>query len=188
MATDDTEILVAQLARVYLGAVGTAAPADETATLDANWKEVGFFTPDSLQLSDTPTFASVVSHQSAYPTRQFQTGQAAAVQVDLQQFNGDNLIGVMGGGTIVTIGTSGTHFKYSPPQIGGRDYIAALIELTDGTKKYRFIIPKAIQTEANTMQFRRTNETTLPLRLAVQGSDVGDPWYLLTNDPAFDPS
>lgn len=186
MPTDNTQILVAQMARVWLAPVGTAAPADEVVAMGSDWRDVGLFTPDSLRLNDAPTFDTVQSHQSFYPTRRFQTAQAATVQVDLQQFSAKNLTAVMGGGTVSQV-VSG-HFKYTPPRVGGRSAISAVLEIIDGIRNYRYVVPNAQQTEANQMDFRRSNETILPLRLSILGSDVGDPWYLLTNDPTFDPT
>lgn len=186
MSTDQTRILIAQMARVYLAPLGSLAPADESAALDAAWREVGLFTPDSLQFTDTPAFDSVSSHQSGYPTRRFQKGEDGSIQVDLQEFSVKNMTGVFGGGTVSQI-TAG-HFKWSPPAIGARLDVSCIIQITDGIKQFRLIVPRCTNTEAITKQFRKTNETTLPLRLSLVGSDIGDPWYYLSNDPAWSPT
>jgi hypothetical protein len=180
--TDATRILVAQMARVWLAAVGTTAPAGPATAPAVGWRQVGLFTPDSLAWSTDPTFEEVRSHQSNYPTRRFQTGDAATVEVDLQEYSGENLIAVYGGGTVTAI--TGGH-KFSPPAIGGRSQVEAMIEIVDGVKIYRRIIPVAEQGEGVSQAFPKTAETTLPLRLTVIGSDVGDPWYDITNDAGF---
>lgn len=186
MATDATRIRVAQLARVFLAPVGTTAPADEVAALASGWVDVGYFTPDSLNWATDPTFETVASHQSNYPTRRFQTADAATVEVDLQEWSGANFKAVYGGGTLTEVTTG--HFKFSPPAIGGRSETAVILEIIDGTLKYRRVIPKAQQVEGASQTFNKTSESILPLRLSVLGSDVGDPWYDLNNDPTFDPS
>jgi hypothetical protein len=178
------------MARVYLAPVGTIAPDGPVATLDPAWKDVGLFTPDSLEWATNPGFQEVNSHQSNYPTRRFQTTDAATVQVDLQEWSGDNFKSVYGGGTVTSVTPSGggaPYYKFSPPAIGGRTNVAAIIEVTDGTKHYRRIVPKCMQSEGVTQQWHKTAESTLPLRLSILGSDVGDPWYDVTDDPAFDP-
>jgi hypothetical protein len=187
-------IVVAQMARVYLAPVGTAAPAGPAVAMPTPWREVGLFTPDSLSWSTDPSFEEVRSHQSNFPTRRFQTEDAASVSVDLQEWNAANFIAVYGGGTVVTVAAvTGPpaipmHYKFTPPAIGARQTVAACIEIIDGTKNYRRMIPRCEQNEGVEQSFERTSESTLPLRLAILGSDVGDPWYDITNDPAFAPA
>lgn len=77
------------------------------------------------------------------------------------------------------------HYKFAPPRIGGRSEIAACIEVIDGGKTYRYIIPRAMQMEGVQTDLGKAKEAVLPLRLAVQGGDDADAWYLITNDPAF---
>jgi hypothetical protein len=187
---DKTRIVVAQMARVYLAPVGTAAPVDATTALAAAWKEVGYFTPDSLGWSTDPSFEEVRSHQSNYPTRKFQTEDAATAEVDLQEWSSANFRSVYGGGTVTEITPAMTppQYKFSPPAIGGRESVAAVIEIIDGSKHYRRVIPRCEQGEGVEQTFEKTSESTLPLRLSVLGADIGDPWYDLTDDPAFAPA
>jgi len=188
-----SNIVVAQMARVYLAAVGTAAPSGPVGVMPTGWREVGLFTPDSLSWSTDPSFEEVRSHQSNYPTRRFQTEDAATVEVDLQEWTGDNFKAVYGGGTVVEVPAATDpvvplHYRYSPPAVGGRTTVAAVVEIIDGNKHYRRIIPRCEQSEGVEQSFERTSESTLPLRLSVLGSDLGDPWYDLTDDPAFAPA
>ncbi|MFF4777521.1 hypothetical protein ACFY05_32160 [Microtetraspora fusca] len=185
MAVDATRIVVPQLARVYLAPVGTTAPADPTSTLDPDWKEVGYFTPDSLQWSTDPSFEEVRSHQSNFPTRRFQTEETVQVQVDLQEWSAGNFKAVFGGGTVTSVAGPPAHYRFAPPPVGGRTQTACIVEVIDGSKTYRLVIPKAEQAEGAEVSLNKTSESTLPLRLTVLGSDVGDSWYLLTTDPAF---
>ncbi len=189
-STNNNEIVIPQLSRIWLAPVGTAAPADATVAMPAGWHTVGLFTEDSLKFNSEPNFEQVRSAQSAYPTRTFQTTDAATVEVDLQQWSGKNFKAVYGGGSITAITPSGggaKHFKFSPPRIGGRTEIAACIEIIDGGKHYRYIIPRAMQMEGVSKDLAKTKESVLPLRLAVQGGDDTDAWYLITDDPAFQP-
>lgn len=181
-----SNIVVAQLARVYLAPVGTAAPTAPTGVMPDGWREVGLFTPDSLSWSTDPSFEEVRSHQSNFPTRRFQTEDAASAEVDLQEWTGENFMAVYGGGTVTQV-TAGV-FRFSPPAIGGRKTVAACIEIIDGEKHYRRLIPRCEQSEGVEQSFEKSSESTLPLRLSVLGSDLGDPWYDLVDDPAFDPA
>lgn len=188
MAVNTNRILVAQVARFYLAPVGTAAPADPVVAPAAAWKEVGYFTPDSLAFNTDLNFEEIRSHQSDYPTRRFQTEASAIIEVDLQEWSGDNLKAVHGGGTITEIAGPPIHYKFSPPAVGGRVQTAAMIEIIDGTKHYRTIVPKCEQNEGVEVAYEKASEAALPLRLAVVASDVGDPWYTITDDPAFEPA
>lgn len=188
---DRNRILVPQLARVFLAPVGTPSPDGPTAVLDAAWIEVGFFTPDSLQWSTDPKFEEVRSHQSNFPTRRFQTEDAATLEVDLQEWSEFNFRAVYGGGTVVTVTPTGggtPYYKFSPPAIGARTQTAAIIEIIDGTKNYRRIIPRCEQTEGVELKFDKGSETVLPLRLSVIGSDIGDPWFDESDDPSLAPA
>jgi hypothetical protein len=189
-STNNNEIVIPQLSRIWLAPVGTAAPADATVAMPPGWFTVGLFTEDSLKFNSEPNFEQVRSAQSAYPTRTFQTTDAATIEVDLQQWSGQNFRAVYGGGSITAVTPSGggaKHFKFAPPRIGGRTEIAACIEVIDGGKHYRYIIPRAMQMEGVSKDLAKTKESILPLRLAVQGGDDTDAWYVVTDDPAFEP-
>lgn len=188
---DASQITVPQMARLYLAPVGTVAPDGPTVAMPAGWRDVGLFTPDSLSFSTDPSFEEVRSHQASYPTRRFQTEDAATAQVDLQQWSGENFKAVYGGGEVVTVTAADgvtTYYKFTPPAIGGRQETAACLEIIDGVKHYRRVVPRCWQNEGVEQSLEKTSESTLPLRLAVLGSDVGDPWYDITDDSAFQPA
>ncbi|MFG2986259.1 hypothetical protein ACGFYQ_34245 [Streptomyces sp. NPDC048258] len=186
---NSNEIVIPALTRIWLGAVGTVAPNDATVAMGTGWRSVGLTTEDSLKFASEPNFEQVRSAQSSYPTRTFQTTDAGTVEVDLQQWSAANFRAVYGGGTVseVTPAGGGTakHYKFTPPKIGGRTEIAAVIEVIDGGKHYRYVIPRAMQMEGVSKDLAKTKEAILPLRLAIQGGDDTDAWYLITDDPAF---
>jgi len=187
--SDRSQITIAQKAAVSLGAVGSTAPTDLSPLLGTEYHEVGLFTPDSLGFNTDPSFEEVRSHQSNYPTRRFQTEDAATLSVDLQQWNGRNFKAVYGGGTIeqVSVDPEPKVYRFTPPAIGAREATAAIVDLQDGPKKYRRIIPVSEQSEGVEQTFEKTSESILPLRLSVLGGDVGDAWYDYTNDEGFAP-
>jgi hypothetical protein len=187
MPTNKARILVAQMARVWLAPVGTAAPADATVPMAAAWKDVGLFTPDSLRFSTSPNFEVVNSHQSNFATRRIQTTDEATMQVDLQEWSLSNFQAVYGGGTIASIVGTPTQYRFAPPSIGARTQVSCVIEIIDGSRHFRRVIPCAEQSEGAELDLSKGSAATLPLRLTVIGSDLGDAWYDLTDDPAFAP-
>ncbi|MFG2141828.1 hypothetical protein [Streptomyces sp. NPDC048650] len=186
---NNNQIVIPSLTRVWLAAVGTNAPADATAVMPDGWRPVGLTTEDSLKFNNEPNFEQVRSAQSSYPTRTFQTQDASTIEVDLQQWSGPNFQAVYGGGDIVevTAQDSKKHYKFTPPRIGGRTEIAACIEVVDGGKHYRYMVPRSMQMEGVNTELAKTKEAVLPLRLAVQGGDDSDAWYVITDDPSFAP-
>ncbi|MYX26749.1 hypothetical protein GTY75_08710 [Streptomyces sp. SID8381] len=192
--TNANQIVVPARTLVWLAAVGTEAPADATSEMPAGWYSVGLTTEDSLKFTEEPQFEQVKSAQTNFPSRTFQTSDSATVEVDLQQWSGRNFQAVYGGGTITTITPAGggadtpKHYRFAPPRIGGRTEVAGCIEVIDGLKAYRYVMPRTMQMEGVSKDFQKAKESVLPLRLAVQGGDNADAWYLLTNDPAFAPA
>ncbi|MFD7830704.1 hypothetical protein [Streptomyces sp. MJM8645] len=176
---------------LYLAPVGTVAPTDATVALAAGWRSVGHTTEDSLKFKEEPNFESMKSAQSDFAVRQFQTADAVTVEMDLLQWSAANFKAVYGGGKIAEIMPSGgldkdaRHYKFVPPRIGERIEIAALLEVLDGGKHYRFVFPRAMQLEGVANDLQKGSGSKLPLRLGLLGGDDTDAWYMLTDDPAF---
>jgi hypothetical protein len=174
---------------VWLAPVGTAAPADATIALGTAWRSVGYTSEDSLKFNETPDIQTLKSGQSDFPIRYFQVGDAATIEVDLEQWSAANFQAVYGGGEITEIVVTGpptaTHYKFTPPRVGGRTEVAALIEVFDGGKHYRFMVPRCMQMDGVASDMSKGAASKLPLRLGVLGDDDTDPWYLITDDPAF---
>lgn len=188
MSLNSQEALVPARVYVHLAPVGTTAPTDVTGALAAGWVNCGHSTPDSLSFNTEPEFTEVPSHQSDYAIRREKTSESASVSVDLLQWNAANLIAAYGGGTVTeTVADSGI-YKFTPPALTGSREKAAVVEIIDGDKKYRFVYPRVMQIEGVQTQFQKGQGSVLPLRLAVLGDDGVVPWYLITNDPAFEPA
>ncbi len=179
---DNTRLVVPARTYVYLANPGTIAPVDEVAVLDPAWINVGHTTPDSMSFSTEPEFDEVASAQSDFPVRRFQTSESGTVSVDLLEWSRANFQAAYGGGTIT--GTAGK-YKFVPPKLGERTEKACILEVIDGTKRYRYVFPRVFQVEGVENSLNKGSASTLPLRLAILGSDVADAWYVLTNDPAF---
>lgn len=189
MTLNKQQVVIPARVNVYLAAVGSTAPVDATVALDPAWKHVGHSVPDSLSLAAEPEFGEVNSHQSDYAIRRFKTSDSSSLSVDLLQWSAANFRSVYGGGTVTAITEAPGQFKFVPPTVS--DAIleqSCIVEIIDGGKHYRFVYATVAQIEGVTSEFSKGQETRLPLRLAVLGSDVGPAWYMLTDDPAFDPA
>lgn len=179
---NNAAIVVAGRTHVYVAPKATAAPVDATTAMGAGWANLGYTTADSLSFSTSPEFENVESAQSDYPVRKFQTKDGGKVSVDLQEWTTASFQAVFGGGTVTV--TSGKA-KYVPPRIGQRVEVSCVIEVIDGGKHYRYVIPRCFQEEGVQSDLHKGKETTLPLRFDILGDDGVDAWYLLTDDPAF---
>lgn len=188
MTLNSQESLVASRVYVYLAPVGTTAPADVETALANTWRNVGHTTPDSLSFTTEPEYQEIPSHQSDYPIRREKTSESASISVDLLQWNAGNLIASHGGGTVTETAPASGVFKFTPPSLGGSAEKSAVVEIIDGTKIYRFVYPRVLQIEGVQNEFQKGQGSILPLRLAVLGDDGAAPFYMLTNDPAFDPA
>ncbi|WP_455566311.1 phage tail tube protein [Nonomuraea fuscirosea] len=187
-------VFVPQVQRVWLAPVGTIAPDGPTVTMPTGWYDIGLFTPDSLNWATDPQFEEARAAQSNYAVRRWQTEDAATLEVDLLEWSLNSFRAVYGGGSIEKITPTGdpappAYFKFSPPAIGSRTEVSACLELGDGTKRIRRIIPRCEQAEGVEQGFDRAAASTLPLRLSVLGSDVGLPYYDVISGgwAAFDP-
>jgi len=183
----NTEIMIPSRINIWLAPVGTVAPVDSTIAPAAGWYSVGYTPDDSLTFATEPTFQEVRSAQSDFATRRFQVSDAASISVDLQQWNFQNFKAAMGGGQVteVTPATTPKTYKFVPPKVGERGELAALVDVTDGGKHYRYVLPRVFQNEGVQSQLHKGANSVLPLRLQVLGADTGDSWYLLTDDSAF---
>src|SRR5436309_4941465 len=111
MATDPTKLFVPQSAKLYLAPTGSTAPDAPTVAPAAAWVEVGLFAPDSLQMATDANFATVTSHQSNWPTRRYQTSEAATVQCNLQEWSTSSFKAVYGGGAVTQVTGPPSYFK-----------------------------------------------------------------------------
>lgn len=185
---DNSEFLVGSRAYIYLGLKGAVAPiAIGPADLpeDPIWRNVGFTTADSVSFNTEPQFVDIMSAQSDYKTGRIQTSDAAKLSAVMQQWNAANLIASFGGGTVT--GTAGS-YKFTPPRIGERNELAALLHIVNGADHYLWVCPQVFQGEGVPLELNRSKETGLPLMLDVLGSDILDAWYLLSNDESMAPA
>jgi hypothetical protein len=186
MATNSARVTSAQRAKISLGPVGTVMPVDVTTPLAAAFFDVGLTTPDSLTFTTEVDFNSIAAHQSDYDVRRLQTSASGAFAVSLLEWSAANFQAAYGGGTVSMV--SAGVYKFTPPALGARAEFAAVIEIQDNAKIYRYCIPRVIQVEGVEQSFQKGEAAVLPLSLAIQGGDNTDPWWLLSSDQSFAPA
>ncbi|WP_433357828.1 hypothetical protein ACQP25_44505 (plasmid) [Microtetraspora malaysiensis] len=175
-------IFVAGVAWIYLAPVGTAAPDGvDGVPMPTAWKNVGMFSPESLNWKTDPKFEDIKAHQAKKSVRKIQTDDSADLEADLLEWSLESFRAVFGGGSIEEItptgGVGSKYYKFVPPDLGAREEVAVCVEIKDGTRMLRRIIPRAMQTAGVEQKLDKTNASTLPLRMSVLGNEIGADSY-----------
>lgn len=185
MAWDDaTEILVAGGGEVSVAPVGTTAPTTAVAALNAAFVGLGFHTEDGVTVNNAPDILEIRAWQSQFPIRTERQTEDFRITFVLQQWNETNLPLAFGGGAVVSDG--GTGYKFSPPVAGdAMDYRALVVDVRDGSRHGRFVIPRGAAIEGVESQFSRTAEAQLPITFQANPLDASSsPWSFFTDDAA----
>lgn len=181
---DPGETIIAGTGQAYAAAVGTALPTSESSSLNAAFHGLGYHTEDGVSVNFEPDIVEHQAWQSKHPIRVEKNAEAFTVSFVLLQWNEDTVPLAFGGGAI-TEPTSG-HFKYTPPSES--DAIAEksfVIDVQDGSRIGRFVLPRAVVTESVEATFNRSEMAGLPISLkALQPSDLSSPWLFYSNDSA----
>ncbi len=186
MSANSDQVVVGAAGRVYVAPVGTTLPTSPTSLLDASFADLGYVSEDGVTLSFALTTEDVTAWQTAFPIRRIGTGFEGSAAFTLLQFNSDTVSVAFGGGT-VTEPTPGV-YKYTPPAASDVAEYSAVIEWSDGSRDYRWVINRCTVSDGVETNLVRNAAAQLPITLAVLGDDGVDPWYLVTNDPALAPA
>jgi hypothetical protein len=185
MALDSTQCFIAGTGNVYIAAVGSTAPVDVTTAWAAAWKQVGYTEDDGATFSASYDTDPKTSWQSLDPTNYARTGRTSSVKFTMKQWNQVNFPVVWGGGAIAETGLGTGVYKYDAPSGSTIDYRAIGVEVTDGTKIGRLIIPKALLTDASEVQFGKGEEAVMELTFGVIATGVAAAWTFLGNLALF---
>lgn len=183
MAQDPGEIVVGIDGDLYTAPLATAAPADIDAAIPVGWTNVGLLTEDGGTFRDAKTREKIASWQLKN-ARQYVNDRDIAFTFAMRQWSKGNLSLALGGGEVT--GSLGK-FRFEPPDTGDSDERAFLLHWVDGAKKYRLVFPRGETSEPFETQVRR-QALDLPVGLHIIEDTGVKPYYLLTNDPAFDPA
>lgn len=180
------QIVVGANGSIAVAPTGTVAPADAVAALPAAAVDLGYADEDGLTFTDGKTLEPINVWQSFYAARQIVTGKESSLAFNLVQWNGDTVPLAFGGGAVVE--DSPGNYRYTPPAPGTIDERMAIATWQDGNRNYRLIIPRVVVSEDVETNLTKSAAGLLPITLGVLGSEGVDPWYLLTDDPAFAPA
>lgn len=183
-----SEVRVAANGDIHYAYAGASPPVTPTETLGAAFRTLGLADEDGVTFSDEKTVEDIKAWQRFYPVRKIVTERMASVQVNLLQWNGDTVQAAFGGGTVTE--PVPNVFKYTPPSPEDLEEVVVVVDWRDGDYHYRLVMPRALSTETVETNLTRTDAAKLPVTFSVLGDDEGDedPWYILTDDPAFDPA
>lgn len=189
MAKDTDEIVVGANGTVRAAPLATTAPATSVATPAVGWLDLGYVSEDGVTIRDAKTLEPIPVWQLFHPARMVVTGREFSVSFALRQWS-KNTAELAFGGTVTEPDgvTNPGEFKLTPPSPEDVDERSLMVDWVDGGSDFRLVIPRGVVTEGVESNLRRGSASDLPITFGVIGSDTGDPWYLLTNHPAFDPS
>lgn len=179
------ELVVGNTGQVYVAAVGTALPANESSALNSAFKGLGYITEDGVTINVEPDITEFNAWQSRSPIRRELNMQGVTATFGLTQWDEDTVPLAFGGGTITDLGSG--HYKYElPDDEDALDERAAVIDVQDGSEIHRFVIPRCNVSEAVEVQFQRTEMAILPITLsALEPTGGGSPMHWLSNSAAF---
>lgn len=185
MAQDSDEVVVGASGDIYVAPVGTALPATPTASLNAAFTDsLGYLTDDGVSWAPNFEVNQIPAWQSFYPIRTIITGRNITVGFSLMQWNTDTVRLAFGGGEVTE--PSDNVFKYTPPDASELDERTLVLDWADGDKDYRLVVPKGLVSDLGETNLTRTDAGVLPITFTINAPPAGeDPWFLLTNDPAF---
>jgi hypothetical protein len=188
MTKNVDEIVVGANGSLWVAPVGTAAPADEVAVPGAGWVDLGYASEDGVTITDSKTLEKIPVWQLFYAARRIVTERDLALGFVLRQWNAANLKLAFGGGEVTEPVADSGSFKYTPPSPETIDERSLMLDWVDGTKHYRLVVVRGMVTDNVETNLVRTAAADLPITFGLNGDDAGDPWYLLTDDPAFAPA
>jgi hypothetical protein len=181
---DPLETIVAGSGEVYTAAIGTALPTKTDSSLNVAFNGLGYHTEDGVSVNQNVDITEFMAWQSKSAIRREQNARDFLITFQLLQWNEINLPLAMGGGTI-SEPTSG-QFKYVPPaDTAALEEKAVIVDVDDGTRRVRFVVPRATVTETAEVGFKRNEMAALAVTFkALKPSDGSDAWYALFNDSA----
>ena len=183
---DADELIVAGDGQVYVAAVGTALPTTgPTQALNAAFKGLGYHTEDGASISVDPDLFEVPAWQSRRAIRRDFQGQELTVSFTLLQWDEDTLPFAFGGGSIVDLGSGNYRYDF-PEDSASLDERSLILDVVDGSKRFRFVFPRGNVTEGVESQFQRGAAAGLPISWkALAPTEGGSAGYVLMNSAAF---
>lgn len=186
MAFDASDIRVAGDTRIWVGAVGAAAPA-LGAPPGVGWTDLGFVTEDGVTFSFGRDTTDIRAMQSLDPVRTITTGMPKTVAFELMQQGREQFLIAMGGGAWAAgTGDDAGVFTYTPPTASETLARALLIDMVDGDANYRWVFKRCQNSEGVESTYSRSEAAIYPVTMSVlTPADNSAPYTLTTDDDAY---
>jgi hypothetical protein len=191
MAGNDTgEIVIALDGRFWAAPYGADLPDQAdfdtgVGSIDADYIELGYFDENGVTIGRARTINDVPLWQSKYPGRRTVATEDLTLAGALRQWNDQNFSFAFGGGETTD---SGGVYMYSPPSESEIIESTVILEWMDGTRSYRLVVPKGMVTETADVNLVRTDAANLGFTFGITPDGTNLPFYLLSDDPSFDPA
>ncbi|MER0447670.1 phage tail protein [Streptomyces sp. Edi4] len=170
-----SEIRVAGTGRIFLAAVGTAAPADTTAVWGPAWHDLGYTSTDGVKFGRKGKTANIDTWQSLTPARTIYTQRELTLKFGMLQLNEDTLPFFFGGGQVSEVAPNTDLYKYEIHSDQGEDERALGIEFTDGTQvAYRFVVPRGVVTVSDDIDLNRKGAVKLGVTFTAMAPKPGE--------------
>lgn len=187
MATvyDSDEVLVGGATDVFVAPKGTAFPTTITTSTDTfpGFSHLGYTAENGVRPNIGQTINDVKASQAFWPIRRIVTAKTGQIEFDLIQWNSETLLLALGGGAITE--PTNNVFKFTPADESFIDERALLLRTVDGDKVYLWGFTNTQNTKGFQSSLTRTAEATLPIGMSILDPGTSDPYFMLTNDPAF---
>lgn len=189
MANNSENIHLAPNGQVFIAPVGTTAPTDVSAAWAAPWVDLGYLSDDGAHLTGDAEVEERTPWQSIYAVKRWVTARSASIEFTAWEWTKESIALAFGGGTFTEPVAASGVFKFSPKSDGGVDERSLGIEWTDDDGYVsRLLVPKGVHTGGIDTTFTRSELAMLPIEFAATSVGAGDPWYILSDNPAWDPT
>jgi hypothetical protein len=185
MALTPTQARTFSFGHVYAAPVGTAEPTNISAVVDTDdWTELGHISDAGPRFSLGRTTTPKYSWQSfPEPVRVLTGASVKQVSYDLLQWGRESIITALGG---AFTGTT-PNFVYTPDGIPPER--ALILELVDGTAKWRWIVRRTVNQAPFDFAATSTELAPIPIQSVFlqPDDDAGSPvapYIIQTNDAA----
>lgn len=187
MALDADEVRVAGSGGVYVADLGTAFPAfSADLEADDDFTNLGYITEDGATFTLSREVEDIFAWQSPDPIRTINKRVPKTVKFDLMQSDYHAFMLALGGGTWGVAGVAPNEvYTYTPPAVSAVDERAMILELVDGTLKYRWYFKRALNKEGVEFQATRNTSVNYPVSMSIlTPADASAPFTFETNDDA----
>jgi len=187
MALDATQVRVALTGHVFFGPGVTTDPTGfSVAGALTGFKELGYTSDDGVSFSIGKEVEEIPGWQSMDPLRLLVTAEPKSASYTLKQLNRDNWAATFGG-TFTTEGVAPNEMTRWEPNDAEIVDGFFVVEFLDDGVTYQIGFRRAMNAANVEFAFVRSASVDLPHEMRALAAGAGKkPWFLLTNDPAFD--